>query len=108
LLIALLLGCAALEPPRIPDGRTWTYPAFVILNGLALGFLTTSAVLVDRGWPGYLLQVSLLISFTPTIVWLFRVRVSWTAREALRLPYAALVGVAAIVSVAWVVRLASN
>jgi hypothetical protein len=108
LLIALLLGWAALEPPRIPDRRRWAQPAFVILNGLALGLLTASVVLVDRGWPGYLLHVSLVISFAPTIVWLVRVRVPWTARKALRLPYAALVGVTAIVSVAWVVRLASN
>lgn len=108
MLIALLLGCATLEPTRISDGRAWAQPAFVILNGLALGFLTTSAVLVDRGWPGYFLHVSMLISFAPTIVWLFRVRVSWTDRQTLRLPYAALISVTAIVSLAWTVRLASN
>jgi hypothetical protein len=107
LLIAVLLGMATLERSGFADEHVAMQPALVVLTGLALGFLGAAALLVGGGWPGILLHVSVALAFVPPIVWLVRVRVPWTACNALQRPYQMSVALTAVVLCTWAVRLAS-
>lgn len=105
LLIALLLGWAAFEPSRDRDIPRWAQPASVVLHGLALGFVTAAAALVERGWPGYLLASSVALTLTPTAIWLVRIHGAWEMRAMLRPRYRMLTLLFGCVTIAWVLRI---
>jgi hypothetical protein len=107
LVVAFLFGLAALEPSRFEGEHASTQPALVVLNGIGLGLVGAAAILVGSGWPGYVLHLSFALALVPTLVWLIRIRVTWNACAALRLPYRTLAAVTAIVFCAWVVRATS-
>lgn len=106
LLIALLLSWAVFEPSRFAGERPWAAPASQVLIGLALGFLSAAGVLVERGWPGYLLPASFAIAFAPALIWLLRIRRSWISPTS-RAVYVVNLVLAGFVALFWLVRFVS-
>ena len=106
LLVALLFGLAVLEPAPHGERGVRITPALAVLNGSMLGFSAAAVILVEGGWPRFVLPVSVTLAIVPSVAWLMRFRASGRLGVPLGLPYAVLVSLTALVSIAWILRIA--